>query len=114
MIPGTALRTIKAAHTIIWAFFVLMIGAIWGLAWEADFAAAAGAIAVVLVEVAVLGLNHGQCPFGRVVARYTDDRSANFDIYLPVWLASRTKLIFGTLYGGAILFTALRWVLVAR
>lgn len=58
----------------------------------------------------MLGLNHGQCPLGIVVGRYTDDRRANFDIYLPAWLAARTKVIFGPLFGGAIVFTAFRLV----
>jgi hypothetical protein len=108
MARGRALRTIKVAHTIIWGFFVVVIGAIWTFAAQANFAGAAWAIAIVLVEVAILGLNHGQCPLGSVVGRYTDDRRPNFDIYLPVWLAARTKVIFGPLFGAAIVFTAFR------
>ncbi|QNA83737.1 hypothetical protein G4G27_06845 [Sphingomonas sp. So64.6b] len=104
------LGAIKTVHTIIWAFFVFLIGAIWWFALHANFAAASWAIGIVLLEVAVLGLNHGQCPLGTVVARCTDDRSANFDIYLPAWLAARTKSIFGTLYGAAILFTIVLWL----
>jgi len=105
----TILRAIKVAHTVIWAFFVLMICAIWVFAAQAKFVGATWAIAIVLIEVAVLGLNHGQCPLGRIVERYTDDRASNFDIYLPAWLAARTKPIFGSLFGGAILLTAIRW-----
>ena len=33
-----------------------------------------------------------------MAARYTDDRASNFDIYLPNWLASHNKAIFGTLF----------------
>jgi len=104
-----ALPLIKLVHTTIWCFFVATIGAIWLFAWHSNFNDAAWAIAIVFVEVSVLAANHGQCPLGRAVARYTKDRRDNFDIYLPAWLAARTKSIFGTLYGGAIIFTVLRY-----
>jgi hypothetical protein len=103
------LKSIKVAHTAIWAFFVLVIGAIWAFAAIGHITGAFWAIAIVMVEVAVLGLNHGQCPLGGIAARYTRDRTANFDIYLPAWLAGRTKTIFGPLFGAGIVFTALRW-----
>jgi len=85
------LRAIKVIHTAVWTFFVLAIGAIWVFALRADYVSAAWAIAVVMIEVAILGLNHGQCPLGRFVARHTEDRAANFDIHLPAWLARRTN-----------------------
>jgi hypothetical protein len=110
MSPRTVLRAIKAAHTIIWAFFVLAIIAIWVFALQGNLPGAAWAIAVVLIEVAILGFNRGQCPLGGVTARYTPDRTANFDIYLPAWLAGRTKPIFGPLFVMGVMFTAIRWV----
>ncbi len=33
-----------------------------------------------------------------LAARHTSDRAANFDIYLPNWLARYNKVIFGTLF----------------
>ena len=36
-------------------------------------------------------------PLTDIAARHTADRRANFDIYLPLWLA-RSKHVFGTLY----------------
>jgi hypothetical protein len=77
------------------------------------FAGAAWAAGVVLVEVVVLGLNKGECPLGPMVARRTTDRRANFDIYLPAWLAARTKVIFGTLYCTGVIFAGLRWLSVS-
>ncbi len=103
------LQAIKAAHTAIWVFFVLAIIAVWGFAVAGNVTAAAWAIAIVMVEVAVLGFNRGQCPLGEIAGRYTEDRTANFDIYLPAWLAGRTTPIFGPLFGAGVLFTALRW-----
>jgi hypothetical protein len=44
-----------------------------------------------------------------VAARYTDERTANFDIYLPLWLARYNKTIFGALFVGGGLFVLARW-----
>ena len=113
MNSGTILRAVKVAHTAIWAFFVLAIGAIWVFAVVGNLTGAACAIGIVLIEVVVLGFNHGRCPLGAVVGRYTDDRTANFDIYLPAWLAGRTKPIFGPLFAGGMILTAIRWATAA-
>jgi hypothetical protein len=110
---SAALRGIKAVHTVIWAFFVCAIGAIWLFAATGNFEGAAWAIGVVMVEVAVLGLNHGRCPLTGVAAIHTDDRRANFDIYLPAWLAARTKPVFGTLFAAGAVFTLIRWLAAA-
>ncbi|MGX7874077.1 hypothetical protein ACVDG5_016175 [Mesorhizobium sp. ORM6] len=54
--------TIKAIHTVVWAFFVGCILAIWVFALRGDYFHAALSIGVVLVEVLVLVLNGLQCP----------------------------------------------------
>jgi hypothetical protein len=50
-----------------------------------------------------------RCPLTDLAARYTDDRRDNFDIYLPEWLARHNKRIFGWLFVGGLVFTAVRW-----
>lgn len=65
---------------------------------------------LVVVEIFVLAKNRWQCPLTGMAARYTDDRRANFDIYLPVWLARHNKLIFGTLFVGGQAIVILRWL----
>ncbi|GHH26651.1 hypothetical protein GCM10008023_41530 [Sphingomonas glacialis] len=67
-----------------------------------------------LVEVTVLGLNHGRCPLRGIAASLTDDRRPGYDIYLPGWLAARTKPIFGTLFGARIVVTLARWLIEYR
>lgn len=104
-----ALRMVKLAHTVVWAFFAGSIVTIPVLAWLGALRAAAVAIGVVLVEVLVLVFNRMRCPLTAVAARYTDDRRDNFDIYLPEWLARYNKEVFGTLYVAGILLTAARW-----
>ncbi len=70
---------------------------------------AAWLTAIVFVEVAILAFNRWCCPLTAVAARYTEDRRSNFDIYLPEWLASNNKLIFGTLYIAGALFALVNW-----
>ena len=109
-----ALRAIKLAHTVIWAFFAACIVAIPILALQDRLAAAAVLSAVVLVEVLIIVANAWRCPLTGVAAGYTDDRRDNFDIYLPEWLARHNKTIFGLLYAGGVLLTLTRWVAASR
>jgi hypothetical protein len=60
--------------------------------------AAAWLTPVVSVEVLVLAVNGWRCPMTSMAGRFTDERRENFDIYLPVWLATHNQLIFGTFY----------------
>ena len=80
--PVLALRAIKAIHSLVWAFFAGAILAIPFAAWLGEFTWAAGLAAVVLIECAILAFNRMRCPLTAVAARYTEDRRANFDIYL--------------------------------
>jgi hypothetical protein len=105
----STLNAIKTVHTVVWAAFASCILAIWLFAWQAEFYYATLSIGIVCVEVLVLILNHWRRTLTSVAARYTGDRRANFDIYLPEWLARHNKLIFGTLYVAAIIFTLAKW-----
>jgi hypothetical protein len=105
----SALRAIKLAHTLAWALFAGCILALPFAAYFRNFALAALLIAIVLVEVAILAANQWRCPLTAVAARYTRDRSANFDIYLPQWIARYNKEIFGTLFVAGVLFTLVQW-----
>lgn len=109
MNSSSALRTIKLAHTIAWAFFAGCIVAIPVFAWWRAFGTAFALIGVVFVEVLIILFNHWRCPLTHVAARYTDDRRDNFDIYLPLWLARYNKQIFGTLYFAGLFYTLARW-----
>ena len=65
---------------------------------------------LVLAECAVLAFNGGRCPLTDVAARFTPGRDANFDIYLPRWLAQRNKMIFGGLFVLGELVFLWRWM----
>jgi len=47
-----------------------------------------------------------------LAARFTKERAANFDIYLPLWLARHNKTIFGTLFVAGELFVVGRWLIL--
>jgi len=99
------LRAIKVAHTIVWAMLVAVILAIPLLAWQQRDTAAAVLTAIMLGEVLVLVVNGWRCPLTDLAARYTDDRRANFDIYLPLWLAANNKRIFGSIFAAGLVFS---------
>lgn len=103
------LTAIKALHTIAWAFFIACIVAMPLAFWRGEHRLAAWLAAIVMVEVAILALNRWACPLTAVAARYTDDRRANFDIYLPEWLARYNKQIFGALYVAGLAFSLWCW-----
>ena len=92
------LRTIKLVHTVAWAGFAGCIVAMPVLTLQGRFRLATLFALVVLGEVVVLAVNRWRCPLTPIAARYTENRRANFDIYLPEWLARYNKEIFGPLY----------------
>jgi hypothetical protein len=106
----STLRSIKLVHTAVWAFFVAAITAIPLAAWRNHFGWALVAAVIVAAEVVVLALNGMKCPLTPIAARYTSDRSDNFDIYLPLWVARYNKELFGTLYVAGLTYALMRWV----
>lgn len=103
-----ALRAIRLTHTVVWIFFVSVILAIPVAAWQRRFGLFLLLAAIVLVEVVILAVNGMRCPLTAIAGRYTEDRRANFDIYLPLFLARYNKQIFGTLYVAGLLLGLVR------
>ena len=106
--PASMLRVIKVVHTVAWAALVAVILAIPVMAWLNRLTAVVLLTAIMLAEVAVLLANGWRCPLTLLAGRYTDDRRANFDIYLPLWLAANNKRIFGTIFVGGLMFSVWR------
>lgn len=109
MQASNALRGIKLAHTLIWALIAGCILAIPVFTSNGNLSISWVLIAVVTLEVLVIAVNRGHCPLTFMAARYTDDRSDNFDIYLPAWLARYNKAIFGSLFFVALAYTLVEW-----
>jgi hypothetical protein len=103
-----ALRWIKLAHTVAWAFFAGCILLVPVFGWLERYSAAGVLSLIVMLEVLVLAANGWSCPLTAVAASYTDDRRDNFDIYLPLWLARHNKVVFGTLFVAGLAFVLLR------
>ncbi len=90
---------IKTIHTLIWAFFVFVIGFILyaGIVDELGVWVWI-AIGLIMMEGVVLKLNNGSCPLTPLAAKYTNQRADNFDIFLPNWLARYNKIIFTSIW----------------
>jgi len=110
----SALVCIKLLHTAIWFFFAGCIVAIPFAGARRQFRWAAVLSGLVLVECAVLALNRGRCPLTDLAGRYTQERTDNFDIYLPLWLARNNKVIFGMLFAVGELLVLGRWLISGR
>ncbi len=108
------LKRIKLLHTAIWAIMAASIVAVPWAAWFGQFRLAFGMTLLVLGECLVLALNGGRCPLTDIAARYTAERTDNFDIYLPLWLARHNKRIFGVLFAAGELVLLWQWVRRAR
>ena len=102
------LVAIKAIHTLIWIVIVACIFTIWIAAGFDHFLIALFSIGIVSIDVVIIWLNGGHCPLTRVVRSLAGEAFDGSDIYLPSWLALRTKWIFGSLYAAGIGFTLWR------
>ncbi len=67
-----------------------------------------------LGECFALARNRGRCPLTNVAERFTEDRTPNFDIYLPVWLARYNRVVFGVMFVVGECYLLFRWMAVAK
>ena len=103
------LIVIKLLHTATWLGFVSCIVAVPIAAELRHFRAAAVLSGVVLLECLILAVNRYRCPLTNLAAAYTEERTDNFDIYLPLWLARYNKVVFGSLFVAGEIFALVRW-----
>ena len=99
MNKANKLLTIKLFHTIIWIFFVLVIGYILysGITNRVTTYTWLG-IALILGEGLVLVIFKMFCPLTLMARKYSNSSKENFDIFLPNWLAKHNKLIFTSIF----------------
>jgi hypothetical protein len=95
----TKLWWIKALHTAVWAFFVTAILVVLysGISNRLTIYTSV-ASGLVVVEGLILVAFKRHCPLTLLARRYSDSTKANFDIFLPEWLARHNQLIFTLLY----------------
>ncbi len=106
---SSALRAIKILHTIVWALLAACIVGIPVASWKGRHGLAAGLVLIVLLEVVVLLIFRWRCPLTLIAERYTADRRANFDIYLPDWLARHNKTVFGVIFLLGVVYAGVRY-----
>lgn len=88
---SNVLAIIKLLHTAVWA---VMAGCILVLPLMCLFRRFDWVVIltlVILAECGVLALNQGRCPLTDLAAKFTKERTDNFDIFLPEWLARHNK-----------------------
>lgn len=92
------LRLLKVIHTIVWVIMTTANFAAFYLAYIGKFNVWFY-LSVLLIggETVVILVNSWHCPLTDMMANYTADRRANFDIYLPEWLAKNNIAIFSVL-----------------
>ena len=98
-IDNKKLISIKFIHTIIWFIFASAIMYVcYAGAFNKVNRLVWFCIGAVVVEGVVLLMNKGKCPLTPVAGKYTNNRSANFDIFLPEWLAKYNKILFTSIF----------------
>lgn len=90
---------IKLLHTLVWVFFVAVILYIVysGLTNRINLFTWI-AIGLIIGEGLVLLIFKMFCPLTVIARKYSDSKKANFDIFLPEWLAKYNKVIFTFIY----------------
>lgn len=102
----TKLILIKIVHTIIWLFFNLVI-------FYMLYAVLTNKLdkwlwigyGLFILEGIVLLLFKFFCPLTVMARNYSDSTKANFDIYIPNWLAKHNKLIYTSILGVIFIIT---------
>jgi hypothetical protein len=97
---------IKVIHTSIWVLFnfVIFYMLYAAIANKLDLWLWIGYGFVCLEGLTLLTFK-SHCPLNLLARKYTNSTKANFDIYLPSWLAKYTKSIYTTMFAIASVIT---------
>jgi hypothetical protein len=95
----TKLTLIRTIHTLIWVFFnfVIFYMLYAAIAHRLDRWLWMG-YGFIFLEGLILFVFKSHCPLNLLARKYTSSTKANFDIYLPAWLAKYTKSIYTTIF----------------
>lgn len=100
------LRIIKTVHTAIWVFFN-------GVIFYMLYAVLTNKIdrwlwigyGLFILEGIILLVFKFFCPLTLLARKYSNSAKANFDIYLPHWLAKYNKIIYTSILGVIMIIT---------
>ena len=106
-----ALQLIKTIHTVIWLFFnVVIFYLLYAAITDKIDIWVWICIGLVIIEALVLLAFKMFCPLTVLARKYSDSTKANFDIFLPNWLAKYNKLIYSAIFGIAVIIVIYRLV----
>jgi hypothetical protein len=89
------LTWIKIVHTLIWVFFNFVIFyLLWAMLFDTINRWVWIGFSFIFLEGIVLLVFKNVCPVTLVARKYSKSDKANFDIYLPNWLAKYNKQIY--------------------
>jgi hypothetical protein len=112
LIVMNRLVLIKLLHTLIWLFFnAVIIYLLYAVISNRIDKWVWIGLSLFAVEGVVLLTYKFTCPLTILARKYSDSPKDNFDIYLPVWLAKHTKVIYSSILG-AILITLVYQLLI--
>lgn len=103
MPPQTMILVIRSAHGLITLYFLTCIVSIYyaGLTGQMNIWTYL-AVASLLVEAMVVGLNHGDCPLGAIHRKFGDQK-AFFELFLPKHIAKKAVPVLGIVAAAGIL-----------
>jgi hypothetical protein len=109
MADNVKLILTKSIHTLIWLFFnvvifymlyAVIVNKIDKWVWYG--------LGFFLLEGIILLIFKNYCPLTLIARKYSDSKKANFDIYIPEWLAKNNKLIYTSLLGVIVIILIFR------
>lgn len=100
---------IKIIHTIIWLFYVFIIGYIlYASVYNIINLYLFIAIGFVVLEGIILLIFKWKCPLTVIGYKYSNNHEVGFDIFLPKWLAKNNKSIFSAIFAIGVIITIYR------
>lgn len=109
MTNARKLVIVKVIHTLIWIFFnVVIFYLLYAVIVDRIDKWVWICLALILAEGLVLLVFRNVCPVTNVARLYSDSGRANFDIYLPHWLAKYNKQIYTVIVVIAVLVLVFR------
>lgn len=104
---------IKTLHTLIWIFFNVVI-------FYIVFAVFTDKInfwlwicyGLIILEGITLAVFKLYCPLTLWAKKYSNSHKANFDIYLPEWLARYNKIIYTSIVGIATIILIIKLLII--
>ncbi len=95
MTDNTKLILVKLLHTAIWLFFnVVIFYLLYAVVVNKIDVWVWICLGLIVLETVILLIFKKVCPVTLIAKRFSDSDRANFDIYLPHWLAKYNKLIY--------------------